>query len=217
MGAFQAAQSVSLWAMLGAGLLAFVSPCVLPMLPVYALYLTGSGEDGRKPSWGRVALRCAGLLCGFVLLFTLMGAGAGALGSLLKSAGRAQLDVVCGSLLIVFGLWTAGVFHPRGVSAPGLAAKAGKPRGFFSSALFGMALALSWTPCLTPLLSSALIMAANAQQAAEGMLALAVFAVGLALPMLAFVALYEWLQGTLGWLKTHQALIRRIGGVLMAL
>ena len=60
-------------------------------------------------------------------------------------------------------------------------------------------------------------MAANAQQAAEGMLALAVFAVGLALPMLAFVALYEWLQGTLGWLKTHQALIRRIGGVLMAL
>ena len=91
-GLFGAApEPMSLWAMLGGGLLAFVSPCVLPMLPVYAMYLLG-GTDA-APGRLRVLRRCLGLLCGFVLLFTLMGAGAGALGSLLKNTDRGTLDV----------------------------------------------------------------------------------------------------------------------------
>ena len=112
MNLFQTAaapEPLSMLTMLGGGLLAFVSPCVLPMLPVYAMYLMGSEKE--RGSWLMVLRRCIGLLFGFVLLFTLMGAGAGALGSLLKNADRGILNTVTGVLMIVFGLWMLDLFH----------------------------------------------------------------------------------------------------------
>ena len=213
-----AAQSTTIWAMLIGGLVAFASPCVLPMLPVYALYLVGgnSDESGGRAAWLSVLKRSLGLLCGFVLLFTLMGAGAGLIGSALKNLGRDKLNLVTGVLMIVFGLWTADFVHWRGVNAPKGASRFHvKPTGFFTSLLFGVVLALSWTPCLTPVLANALILAASSATVAKGMLDLAFFALGLALPMLAFMALYQWLKGALGWLRAHQPLIRRVGGCLM--
>lgn len=216
-GLFQTApQAMSLWAMLAGGLLAFVSPCVLPMLPVYAMYLMGMDAEGR----GRfqVLRRCLGLLCGFVLLFTLMGAGAGALGSLLKRADRGTLNIVTGVLMLFFGLWMLDVVHPKGAGMPAwLSRHQPTMNGFFGSFLFGLVIAISWTPCLTPVLANALLLAASADNATmwTGIVSLAVFALGLCLPMLAVMLLYQWLQGALKWLKKNQRVIRRIGGVLM--
>ena len=212
-----APQALSLWAMLGGGLLAFVSPCVLPMLPVYAVYLMG-GTDGEKANRLLVVRRCLGLLCGFVLLFTLMGAGAGLIGGILKNADRGVLDAVTGGLLLVFGLWMLDVIHLKGVSMPAwLSARTPAMSGFFGSFAFGLLLALSWTPCLTPVLANALVLAASADNATmlTGIVSLAVFALGLCLPMLAVMLLYQWLKGALGFLRTHQRLIRRIGGAVM--
>ena len=217
-GFFEAApQAVSLWAMLGGGLLAFVSPCVLPMLPVYAMYLMGMGAQGSQGRF-QVARRCLGLLCGFVLLFTLMGAGAGALGSLLKRADRGTLNAVTGVLMLFFGLWMLDVIHPKGIAMPAwLGNRQPVMSGFFGSFLFGLVIAVSWTPCLTPVLANALLLAASADNATmwTGIVSLAVFALGLCLPMLAVMLLYQWLQGALRWLRKNQRLIRRIGGILM--
>lgn len=216
-GLFQAApQAVSMWAMLGGGLLAFVSPCVLPMLPVYAMYLMGGTTEGK----GRflVLRRCLGLLCGFVLLFTLMGAGAGALGALLKNMNRGVLNAVSGALMLIFGLWMLDVIHPKGVQMPAwMQGHQPTMSGFFGSFLFGLLIAVSWTPCLTPVLSNALILVAAADNATmmTGVWSLAVFALGLCLPMLAVMLLYQWLKGALKWLREHQVLIRRVGGGLM--
>ena len=197
-GLFGAApEPMSLWAMLGGGLLAFVSPCVLPMLPVYAMYLLG-GTDA-APGRLRVLRRCLGLLCGFVLLFTLMGAGAGALGSLLKNTDRVTLDIVTGVLMLLFGVWMLDVIHIHLPAVPGLGGRQPSMNGFVGSFLFGLLIAISWTPCLTPVLANAL----------------AVFALGLSLPMLAVMLMYQWLKGALGWLRNHQQIIRRIGGGLM--
>lgn len=215
-----AVPQLTLWAAFAGGLVAFLSPCVLPMLPVYALYLFsgGDGAEDKRVAWQGLLLRSLGLLLGFVLFFTLIGAGAGLLGGALKNLDRGTLNIVTGVLMILFGIWTAGFVTLHGVNAPKWASStAVKPRGFFSSALFGMVIALSWTPCLTPILANALILAASSATAGAGMASLAVFALGLALPMLAFMALYQWLRGALGWLRTHQPLLRRIGGVLMAL
>ena len=208
-------QSISLWAMLGGGLLAFVSPCVLPMLPVYAMYLMG-GEKQRSP-WSVVARRCLGLMAGFVILFTLMGAGAGALGSLLKNADRGVLDAVTGALMIVFGIWMLDIIHPNIAMPAALSRFHPTMNGFFGSLAFGLLMALSWTPCLTPVLANALMLAASQVNATmwTGILSLAVFAVGLCLPMLAVMLFYQWLKGVLGWLKNHQTLIRKIAGGLM--
>lgn len=208
-------QAMPLWAMLGGGLIAFVSPCVLPMLPVYALYLAGG--DGQVRDAAAVLRRCLGLLCGFVLLFTLMGAGAGALGSFLKSLDRGWLDGIAGVLMIAFGLWMMEVWHFV-LRMPGLINRFHPTMsGFWGSFAFGLLMAISWTPCLTPVLANALMLAASADQATmwTGIVSLAVFALGLCLPMLAVMVFYQWLKGALGWLRGHQQIIRRIAGISM--
>lgn len=211
------AQQVSLWAMFLGGLVAFVSPCVLPMLPVYTLYLVGGEAEERKSAWTSVVLRCLGLAAGFILLFTLIGAGAGAVGSVLKDAGRGTLNLITGALMIVFGLWTADFFHWQGVKAPKWTDRfsALRPNGFFSALLFGVVIALSWTPCLTPILANALILAASSATVTSGMISLAVFALGLSVPMLLFIVLYHWLKNAFVWLRSRQPLLRKIGGILM--
>ena len=208
-------EAMSLWAMLGGGLLAFVSPCVLPMLPVYAMYLMGGSTV--KSSWHEVLRRCLGLLCGFVLLFTLMGAGAGAIGSLLKEMDRGMLDIVTGVLMMVFGLWMLDVFHLSSGMPGFLGRFQPTMNGFFGSFFFGLIIAVSWTPCLTPVLANALMLTASAVNATmwTGIVSLAVFALGLCLPMLAVMLLYQWLKGVLGWLRNHQQIIRRIAGAAM--
>ena len=209
-------EQYSLLAMLGGGLLAFISPCVLPMLPVYAMYLMGGGTEGGKAGWGLVLRRCLGLALSFILLFMLMGAGAGFLGAMLKNANRAVLDIACGALMILFGLWMLGILCLTGMRMPSQAQKSGHG-GFWSAAAMGLVLALSWTACLTPILSGALVLAASTQNATmwTGMLQLAVFGLGLCLPMLLCMLLYQWLGGVLGWLKRHHLLLRRTGGGLM--
>lgn len=211
-----APQAVSLWAMLGGGLLAFVSPCVLPMLPVYALYLAGGESGGRRA----MLLRCLGLLCGFVLLFTLMGAGAGALGGALKNADRGTLDIVTGAFLMLFGLWMLDVLHPKLPNTSGLMSRFHPTlSGFWGSFAFGLLIAISWTPCLTPVLANALVLAASADGATmwTGIVSLSVFALGLCLPMLAVMVFYQWLKGALGWLRQNQRIIRRAAGAGMML
>ena len=212
-----APQAVNLWAMLGGGLVAFVSPCVLPMLPVYAMYLVGGEKE--RGSWSVVLRRCLGLLMGFVALFTLMGAGAGALGSLLKNADRGILNTVTGAFMIVFGVWMLDVFHLN-MKMPGLLSRFHPTmNGFWGSLAFGLLIAISWTPCLTPVLANALMLAASQVNATmwTGIVSLAVFAVGLCLPMLAVMLFYQWLKGALGWLRSHQAIIRKVAGGLMIL
>lgn len=213
-----APEAVSLWAMLGGGLLAFVSPCVLPMLPVYAVYLMGGTEDGERTGRWTVIKRCLGLLSGFVLFYTLIGAGAGLLGSALKNADRGVLDIISGSLMVVFGLWMIDLFRfnlSHGSSI--LNGSGARMSGFGGSFLFGLVMALSFTSCLTPVLANALVLAASADGATmwTGVASLAIFALGLCLPMLTVMLLYQWLKGALGWLKNHQTLIRRIGGGVM--
>jgi cytochrome c-type biogenesis protein len=199
------------------GLVAFISPCILPMLPVYTLYLVGSGSDEKKSAWISVLLRCLGLAAGFILLFTLMGAGAGLIGGALKNTDRGTLNVATGVLMVLFGLWTADFLHWQGVKAPRWTERFSelRPTGFFSALLFGVVIALSWTPCLTPILANALILAASSATVGAGMLSLAIFALGLSVPMLAFIVLYHFLKNAFTWLRNHQPLLRRIGGILM--
>ncbi len=211
-----APQAMSLWAMLGGGILAFVSPCVLPMLPVYAMYLMGGAKDA--PGRLLVTRRCLGLACGFVTLFTLMGAGAGSLGALLKNTDRGTLNLITGVLMVFFGIWMLDIIHIPTPAMPGwLQNRQPSMSGFFGSFLFGLLIAISWTPCLTPVLANALVLAASADNATmwTGVVSLAVFALGLCLPMLAVMLLYQWLKGALRWLRLHQRLIRRVGGALM--
>ena len=203
--------------MLSGGLLAFLSPCVLPMLPVYALYLFGVNGSDERAGWPLLLRRCLGLSFSFILLFTLIGAGAGLIGSALKQADRGVLNFISGLLLLLAGLGMLGLLRLPGPNMQ-KASRSTALSGFWSSFFFGLLLAFSWTPCITPALASALVLAASAENATmlTGMGYLALFALGLCLPMLLFMLLYQWLQNALKWLRMRQLFLRRMGGVLMA-
>ena len=196
--------------MIGSGLLSFLSPCILPMLPVYATYLLGSGS--REESVKAVILRALGLMTGFLIFFTLIGAGAGAVGGALGNVDKYTLQIISGALMIVLALMLLELIP--GLPAPGVGGTKARMEGFFGSLGFGVVLALSWTPCLTPLLANALLLVTLSDQATvlTGMGYLALYALGLCLPMMLFLFLYRWLGGALRWLRKAQPVIRRIAG-----
>jgi cytochrome c-type biogenesis protein len=180
-----------------AGLLSFLSPCVLPLVPSYIGFLTGMTlpEAGVRR---RAALVHAVLFVGgFSLVFILLGASATALGRTLNHY-QVWVQRVGGVLIILFGLFCLGSFNSRLLSQERRLHLERKPVGYLGSALVGMAFAAGWTPCIGPVLGGILGLAATSTDVGRGMLLLGAYSAGLALPfLLAAVAVesfLEWFQ-----------------------
>jgi len=197
-----------------AGLLSFLSPCVLPLVPSYVGFLTGMTlpeVTGRR----RVALTHALLFVGgFSLVFVLLGASATALGRALNYY-QVWLQRIGGALIILFGLLCLGVFNPRLLSQERRLHLERKPVGYLGSVLVGMAFAAGWTPCIGPVLGAILGLAATSADVSRGMLLLAVYSAGLALPFLiAAVAVDSFLD----WFQRFRRFlpwVMRISGVML--
>ena len=197
-----------------AGLLSFLSPCVLPLVPSYVGFLTGMTLPeitGRR----RAALIHAILfVSGFSLVFILLGASATALGRALNFY-QVWLQRIGGVLIIGFGLLCLGVFNLRSLSQERRLHLERKPVGYLGSALVGMAFAAGWTPCIGPVLGAILGLAATSADVTRGMLLLAVYSAGLALPFLiaavAVDSFLEWFQRFRRFLPW----VMRISGVLL--
>jgi cytochrome c-type biogenesis protein len=197
-----------------AGVLSFLSPCVLPLVPSYVGFLTGMTlpeVTGRR----RVALTHALLfVSGFSLVFILLGASATALGRALNYY-QVWLQRLGGALIILFGLLCLGVFNPRLLSQERRVRLERKPVGYLGSVLVGMAFAAGWTPCIGPVLGTILGLAATSADVSRGMLLLAVYSAGLALPFLvAAVAVDSFLD----WFQRFRRFlpwVMRISGVML--
>jgi cytochrome c-type biogenesis protein len=197
-----------------AGLLSFLSPCVLPLVPSYVGFLTGMTlpeVTGRR----RIALTHALLfVSGFSLVFILLGASATALGRALNYY-QVWLQRIGGALIIVFGLVCLGVFNLRLLSQERRLHLERKPVGYLGSVLVGMAFAAGWTPCIGPVLGAILGLAATSTDVSRGMLLLAVYSAGLALPfLLAAVAVDSFLD----WFQRFRRFlpwVMRVSGVML--
>ena len=193
------------------GIFTFVSPCLLPMLPVY-VSVFAAGETGNHKK--RALVNALGFALGFTLVFTALGAFAGTAGRLLGRWALA-VDIVTGLVVVVLGL------HFLGVLKLGFLNRAGKHRDkpgelrFFSALVFGLTFSLGWTPCVGPFLGSALMLASQRGGTLEGVLMLLVYSLGLALPFVASAVLIDMLKGTLGFLRRHAKPIQIISGVLL--
>lgn len=211
-----AAPAPTVWLSLLQGVISFVSPCVLPLLPVYFAALLGSNDQRRGKT---LILRMLGFALGFIAFYLVLGAGAGALGSLMSRVPRKVINIVSGLLFLLFGVMALEVIP--WLHLPGSRADASRyaSGGFFSMLMFGIVLALSWAPCTTAFLSSVLAMAAADAQATalKGMGLLAVYSLGMMLPFLTCMVLWTQLSSAVRWLKQHQGAIRKCGGVLMIL
>jgi cytochrome c-type biogenesis protein len=197
-----------------AGLLSFLSPCVLPLVPSYIGFLTGMSlpeVTGRR----RAALGHAVLfVLGFSLVFMLLGASATALGRALNYY-QVWLQRIGGVLIIAFGLVCLGVIKVGFLNQEHRLQMEHKPMGYLGSALVGMAFAAGWTPCIGPVLGGILGLAATSQDLGRGMLLLAVYSAGLAVPfLLAAVALESFLN----WFQRFRRYlpwVMRITGILL--
>lgn len=194
------------------GIITFISPCLLPMLPVYISYFAGgSGER----STGKTLKNALGFVLGFTAVFVLLGAFAGTLGSLLQKY-QTVLNIVTGLIVVFFGLNFMGIFKLnlfQGINNP----LAGKQLGFFSAVLFGVIFSVGWTPCVGAFLGSALMLASQQGQALTGILMLLVYSLGLGIPFVASALLIDKLKGAFSFIKKHYNVINLVcGGLLIA-
>lgn len=193
------------------GIITFISPCLLPMLPIYVTYFAGGGEHSGRKS---LTNACAFVL-GFTLVFTAMGALAGTLGSFLVTHQTA-LNAVSGLIVILFGLNYLGVLRInlfRGSSK----SMEQRDLGFFSSLLFGVVFSLGWTPCVGAFLGSALLLASQQRHVLEGVVMLLLYSLGLGIPFLISAVLIEQLKSAFQWIKQHYRVINIICGSLLVL
>jgi len=204
-----------------AGLLSFLSPCVLPLVPSYVGFITGMTlpeVSGRR----RAALLHALLfVAGFSLVFVLLGASATALGRALNYY-QIWLQRVGGVLIIIFGFLCLGVFKVGVLNQERRVHLEHKPVGYLGSALAGVAFGAGWTPCIGPVLGAILGLAATTSDVSRGMQLLAVYSAGLALPFLiaavAVESFLDWFQGFrryLPWVMRLSGLILIVVGVLL--
>lgn len=192
------------------GIITFISPCLLPMLPIYVSYFAGGSAEERDQR--KVIANAAGFILGFTAVFVLLGAMAGFFGGLLREY-RMAVNIVTGAIVIFFGLSFLGVFRLNIFKGSSMAHK--QSPGFFSSLLFGIVFSIGWTPCVGAFLGSALMIAANGGSMVEGILMLLCYSVGLGIPFFISAILIDKLKGAFGVIKRHYRVINLVSGVLL--
>ena len=193
------------------GIITFISPCLLPMLPIYVSYFAGSeAQDTQK-----TLLHAFGFVLGFTLVFMALGALAGTLGSFL-TAYQNVVNLVCGLIVIFFGLHFLGVFQLNLFRGSRKAIRT-RNLGFFSAMVLGFIFSLGWTPCVGAFLGSALMLASQQGHVLSGMLMLLIYSLGLGLPFLISAVLIDRLKSAFDWIKSHYAIIQLFSGSFLIL
>src|ERR1700736_878812 len=212
---------VSIPAALIAGLVSFLSPCVLPLVPPYLIYLTGAtiehvaNDESSQASRRAVMTSALMFVLGFSTVFVALGASASLVGGLIR-AWSAELSIVAGIVIIVMGL------HFLGLTRIGLLMREGrlpipKPMGLWGAYVMGLAFAFGWNPCLGPILGALLSVAAAEATVTKGAGLLAVYSAGLGIPFLIAAFMVEQFSTLFSRMKRHLATVERAMGVSMVI
>jgi cytochrome c-type biogenesis protein len=196
------------------GILTFISPCILPLFPVYVSYLAGtaSGEENKA---SRV-LNTAAFVLGFTIVFVLMGAAATTIGFFLREHIN-TFRKLSGVVMVLFGLFFLDMFRlpilDRTIKLEFTSVK----KGVLPSVLFGMVFAFGWSPCTGPFLGTALMLAGSSGTVGTGVIALFLYSVGLGIPFILASLVFEKIRGATSWFTKHGRLIKCISGIILIL
>lgn len=206
------------------GIITFISPCILPMFPIYLSYFsetdiddisdTGLDSSKKAPFMSPVIKKVLGFTLGFTLVFTLLGAFAGTLGVFLTEHQRA-VSIVAGIIIVIFGLHFTGLLNIEFLNKTKKLDFKKRKLGFFSSLLFGIVFSIGWTPCVGVFLGSALMLAASQGSVIKGTFMLLLYSLGLAVPFLLSAIFIERLKSTFNFIKKHYKAINIIAGSLL--
>jgi cytochrome c-type biogenesis protein len=191
------------------GLITFISPCLLPMLPIYVSYFVAGETDKKKALTNSI-----GFVLGFTIVFVTMGAFAGTIGRLIRDY-ITVLNIVTGLIVIVFGLNFLGIFKIGFLNRIGNKSMDIKKLGFFSAMLFGIVFSIGWTPCVGAFLGSALLMASLGGSLLQGIIMLLAFSLGLGIPFVASALLIDRLKSTFDFIKRNYKAINIVSGGLL--
>jgi cytochrome c-type biogenesis protein len=217
----ESATQLSLIIAAGAGVISFLSPCVLPLFPSYLAYIagvplsdlqTGSADRGVRM---RVLRNALGFIAGFSLIFIALGASASVVGQLFFPY-RLAFQKIGGALIIIFGLYIAGLLKLPALAREWRPMKWENSGGFFGSVLVGMTFSSGWTPCIGPILGSILVLAGTGKSVGEGTLLLGAYAFGLAVPFfLSALAVHRFLRFFARFKRAMSVINAVAGGMLV--
>ena len=224
-------ENVSLLAAFGAGLLSFISPCVLPLIPGYLSYISGLSLDEMRgvPAAGggtavavarpagvrrQVVLSSLAFIVGFSLVFVSLGAAASAIGQFLAER-QALFNRIAGAVIVIFGLHTMGVLRIEWLYQEKRVHTSRKPAGFIGAGLVGVAFAFGWTPCIGPILAGILALAGSQETVAKGVRLLAVYSLGLGVPFLATALMIDRFFSAMGRIRRYYHTIEIVSGALL--
>ena len=210
---------IGLFASFGAGLLSFLSPCILPLVPAYLCFLTGSSLEALTASdhaklWTRTLPRAVFFIAGFATVFVALGASASGLGRLV-SEHLTLLSRISGAVIVLFGLHLAGVVRLPVLMRAAHAEAQARPAGLLSAFAIGLAFGFGWTPCVGPVLASILLIAGTGESITEGVALLSAYAAGIGVPFLVAAVFtgpfVRWLSRFRQWIPV----IERVTGLAL--
>jgi len=192
------------------GIASFISPCLLPMIPIYISYFIG--EDNEKSS--KAILNSLGFVMGFTIVFLILSIFASQLGSIL-SANIKYIKLVFGIMIILFGLNYMDLLKIKFLNKTNTKNLNLKNLNFFKSILFGILFSISWTPCIGTFLSSALLLIANQQNMLKGILMMLLYSIGLGIPFIVSAIMIEKLKNVFNFIKQHYDVIKKVSGIIL--
>ena len=193
------------------GIISFISPCMLPMLPLYISYF--AGDTNTKKQKSTTFIRSLAFVLGFTIIFTALGVFAGSIGTFFMQNQRI-VNLICGLIIIYFGLSYLNIVHIpffRGIN------HRFEVNSLLSAFLFGMIYSISLTPCVGAFLGSALMLASSTGGAVKGATLLLFYSFGLGIPFLLSALLIEQLQSTFTFIKKHYKIINTVCGIFLIL
>ena len=212
---------VSFFAALGAGILSFISPCVLPLVPGYISFISGVSFNDMQASGAaltrsrrQMLITSIAFVIGFSLVFIAAGASASAIG---RAVGRYRtiIERIAGLLVIFFGLHLAGIFRIKWLDRDTRIQTSTRPTNPFGAMLVGIAFAFGWTPCIGPILGGILTIAGSRETVSEGMILLAVYSAGLGIPFILTALAVDKFFAASARIRRHYRMIEYVAGGLL--
>lgn len=195
------------------GIMTFISPCILPLLPIYISYFAGqSGIEKEKNN--RAIINSIGFVIGFTIVFVLLGAFASTLGTVLNDY-KGIISVIFGVLIIIFGLQFMEFIKIPFLNRTNKMDIKLNNINFLKSILFGIVFSIGWTPCVGAFLGSALMIVATQGEIVKGILLLLLYSIGLGIPFIISAVLIEKLKGAFSFIKNHYKVVNIISGIIL--
>ncbi len=192
------------------GIASFISPCLLPMLPIYISYFIGEDNSNTR----KALINSIGFVTGFTLVFLLLSIFASSIGNIIVNYIK-YIKIVFGIIIILFGLNYMEILKIKFLNKTNMRSIEHKNLNFWKAILFGLLFSISWTPCIGTFLSSALLLVAKEQDILKGIIMMLIYSIGLGIPFIVSAVLIEKLKNVFQYIKSHYDIIKKISGMIL--